>query len=248
MRERILIIEDDRKVGRALRDGLRGERYDVELADTGTDGLYRASTEHFDLILLDRGLPGMDGLDLLRTLRAHGKRMPVLVVTAKDAVEDRVAGLDAGADDYLVKPFAFPELLARVRVLLRADRHPPTPAVRLTVANLEMDLLTRKATRGGALIDLTGKEFQFLAFLVRNAEIVVSRDTIAAQIWDGFERNLWLDNAMDVHIGRIRKKVDADHVVKLIHTIAGLGFIVSEHAPENNRRESRAARTLASTE
>jgi DNA-binding response OmpR family regulator len=224
--ERVLVVEDDHKVAGALREGLRAERYMVEVSDSGAEGLLRASTEQFDLILLDRLLQELDGVTVLRTIRTNGVRTPVLMVTARDSVEDRVTGLDAGADDYLVKPFAFPELLARMRALLRHERFGTSTDVRLSVGDLEMDLIARTATRGGHSINLTAKEFQLLVLLVHNAGTVVSRDTLAQQAWPGFERNTWLDNAIDVHVGRIRKKVDADHDVAIIHTVRGLGFVV----------------------
>lgn len=224
--DRVLVIEDDPKVANALRDGLRTEGYHTEVAETGPEGMARASTEPFHLILLDRSLPGLDGLDLLRALRTQGVRTPVIMVTAKDSVDDRVQGLDTGADDYLVKPFAFEELLARMRTLLRPARASAPVDVRVAFEDLEMDLLARTVTRGETSATLTGKEFQVLAYLVQHAGTVVSRDALAHDAWTGFERNVWLNNVIDVHIARIRKKVDADHAVKLIHTVKGVGFIV----------------------
>lgn len=231
MSERVLVIEDDTKVARALGEGLRGEGYHVVIETSGTDGMQRACAELFDVIILDRCLPLVDGIDIVRTMRSHGARTPVIMVTAKDSVEDRVQGLDAGADDYLVKPFAFPELVARIRAVVRQERPVTGADVTLSIADLEMDLLARTVTRAGRVVDLTAKEFQLLAYLVHHAGMTVARDTLAEQAWGGFERNLWLDNAIDVHVSRIRKKVDDDHSVRLIHTIRGLGFVVSTTPP-----------------
>jgi two-component system copper resistance phosphate regulon response regulator CusR len=223
---RVLVIEDEAKVAQALREGLEHEHYEVTIAGTGEDGFFRASAEPFDLILLDVMLPGRDGLEVLRTLRMQGMRSPVLMLTARDAVEDRVRGLDAGADDYLVKPFAFPELIARMRVLLRRGRQ--ADSTRLAVADLELDLVARRATRAGRDLELTAREFDVLAFLVRHAGQLVSRDMLAQDVWKEFARATPLDNVLDVHMARIRRKVDADASVKLIHTVRGVGFTLKE--------------------
>jgi DNA-binding response OmpR family regulator len=223
---RVLVIEDETKVAQALRQGLEGEEYDVTVAETGEDGFFRAKSEAYDLILLDAMLPGRDGLEILRTLRTQGLRSPVLMLTARDAIDDRVRGLDSGADDYLVKPFAFPELLARMRVLLRRGRH--AEATRFTTADLELDLLSRQVTRAGRPLDLTAREFDVLAFLLRHAGQLVSRDMLAQEIWKGFSRATSLDNVIDVHMARIRKKVDSDFSVKLIHTVRGVGFTLRD--------------------
>jgi len=171
-------------------------------------------------------LPGRDGLEILQTLRARGFLLPVLVLTARDGVSDRVAGLDAGADDYLVKPFAFPELLARVRALLRRSRG--DQILRLTVADLVLDVTTREASRSGRPLDLTAREFELLEYLVRHNGVIVSREMLARDVWHETRRGTPLDNVIDVHIARLRKKVDLDSEAKLIQTVRGVGFIVRE--------------------
>jgi DNA-binding response OmpR family regulator len=225
---RILVVEDEEKVARALQEGLEAEAYDVTLAPTGEDGFFRASAEDFDLVILDLMLPGRDGLHILATMRQRGLQTPVLVLTARDAIEDRVHGLDSGADDYLVKPFAFPELLARVRALLRRGR--PDQVLRLKVADLEMDLVTRKVVRGPATLDLTMREFELLEYLLRHHRQLVSREMLARDVWKETARATPIDNVIDVHIGRLRKKVDAGGV-RLIHTVRGVGFVLREGEP-----------------
>jgi two-component system, OmpR family, copper resistance phosphate regulon response regulator CusR len=226
---RILVIEDESKVARAVRDGLRAEGYDAEVAATGDDGLTLARREPFDLVVLDLMLPGRGGLDVLSELRLAGDATPVLVLTARDTVADRVSGLDAGADDYLVKPFAFAELLARVRALLRRGR-PETPS-RLSVADLEVDPVARRATRAGRALPLTAREFELLEFLVRHQAEVVSREQIAREVWREPSRGTPLDNVIDVHIMRLRRKVDREAGARLIHTVRGVGFVVREEEP-----------------
>jgi DNA-binding response OmpR family regulator len=226
---RVLVIEDEPKVARALRQGLQGEHYDVEVAETGEDGFFRAVSRPFDVIILDLMLPGRSGLEILRTLRRQGHRTPVLVLTAKDAIEDRVVGLDSGADDYLVKPFAFTELLARIRALIRRGRS--MEAVRLRVADLELDVGTRKAVRAGEPVDLTAREFDLLEYLLRHDGEIVSREMLARDVWKEPSRGTPLDNVIDVHIARLRKKVDTEDRAKLIHTIRGVGFLVKLGEP-----------------
>ncbi|MCA1563703.1 MAG: response regulator transcription factor [Acidobacteria bacterium] len=221
---RVLVIEDEKKVARALQQGLQGEHYEVEVAETGEDGFFSALSRSFDVIILDVMLPGRSGLEILKTLRRQGHRTPVLVLTAKDAIEDRVVGLDSGADDYLVKPFAFAELLARVRALIRRGRS--IEPVRLRVADLEIDLVTRKAVRAGEPIDLTAREFDLLEYLLRHGEEIVSREMLARDVWKEPSRGTPLDNVIDVHIARLRKKVDTEGRAKLIHTVRGVGFLV----------------------
>jgi len=226
---RILVIEDEPKVARALCAGLRRAGYEVALAATGEEGFFAASAQAFDLILLDLMLPGRDGLEVLETLRRRGVGTPVLILTARDAVEDRVQGLDAGGDDYLVKPFAFPELLARVRVLLRRGR--PEEALRLGVADLAMDLLTRRVVRGERTLDLTVREFALLEYLLRHPGQVVSREMLARDVWKELSRGTPLDNVIDVNVARLRKKVDHGFPVKLLHTVRGVGFVIREGRP-----------------
>jgi two-component system, OmpR family, copper resistance phosphate regulon response regulator CusR len=226
---RILVVEDEQKVANALREGLEDERYDVVVERTGESAFFRLNTESFDLILLDLGLPGRDGLEILTTLRAKGVKTPVLVLTARDTLQDRVAGLDSGADDYLVKPFAFAELLARIRALLRRGRGAESP--RLAVGDLTMDLITRKVTRGGQPVELTVREFELLEYLLRYEGQVVSRETLARDVWKETARTTPLDNVIDVHIARLRRKVDVDRDVRLIHTVRGVGFMLREGEP-----------------
>lgn len=226
VRLRILVVEDELKVARALRESLEEEGCDVVLAATGEEGFFLASSEPFDVMILDRILPGRDGLEILATLRRQGWLTPVLVLTGKAAVADRVEGLDAGADDYLVKPFAFPELLARVRALARRSRG--DQLLRLVIADLVMDVADRKVTRGGQAIDLTPREFDLLGYLVRNKGVIVSREMVARDVWEEPVRGTPLDNVIDVHIARLRKKIDQEGASPLIHTIRGVGFIVRE--------------------
>jgi DNA-binding response OmpR family regulator len=223
---RVLVIEDDAKVAGAVRAGLAGEGYEAVVSATGEDGYFRATTEPFDAILLDLGLPGRDGLEVLASLRGRGLLIPVLVLTARDTVDDRVHGLDAGADDYLVKPFAFAELLARLRALLRRGR--PEEAIRLRVADLEIDPLTRAARRGNVPISLTAREFDLLAYLLRHQGHIVSREMLANDVWKEPTRGTPIDNVIDVHVTRLRRKVDQGFEPRLIHTIRGVGFMVKE--------------------
>ena len=226
---RILVVEDEQKVADALREGLEDERYDVVVERTGEGAFFRVNTETFDVVLLDLTLPGRDGLEILRALRQRRMETPVLVLTARDSLEDRVTGLDAGADDYLVKPFAFAELLARIRALVRRGRVADAP--RLVVGDLEMDLVTRRVLRGGRPVDLTVREFELLEFLMRYQGQVVSRETLARDVWKETARTTPLDNVIDVHIARLRRKVDLEHAVKLIHTVRGVGFMLREGEP-----------------
>jgi len=226
---RILVVEDEQKVANALREGLEGERYDVVVERTGENAFFRLTTEAFDLILLDLGLPGRDGLEILATLRDKGVKTPVLVLTARDTLQDRVAGLDSGADDYLVKPFAFAELLARIRALLRRGRSAESP--RLAVGDLTMDLITRKVIRSGSPVELTVREFELLEYLMRYEGQVVSRETLARDVWKETARTTPLDNVIDVHIARLRRKVDVERSVRLIHTVRGVGFMLREGEP-----------------
>jgi two-component system copper resistance phosphate regulon response regulator CusR len=223
---RLLLVEDEPKVARALRDGLEAEGYRLSVASTGEEGFFLASTSPFDLVILDRMLPGRDGLEILETLRRKGLLTPVLMLTARDAVEDRVAGLDAGADDYLVKPFAFAELLARVRALVRRGRG--DQMLRLTVADLVIDVPTRSVSRAGEPVEVTAREYALLEYLVRHKGTLVSREMLARDVWKETERCTPLDNVIDVHIARLRKRVDQGHPVRLIQTLRGVGFTVRE--------------------
>ncbi len=225
---RLLVVEDEQKVADALRDGLTGEGYDVVVARTGEEALSSVTTDTFDAILLDLTLPVRDGLEVLTTLREQQLLTPVIALTARDTVQDRVAGLDAGADDYLVKPFAFAEVLARVRAVLRRSR--PDDVRPLRVGDLEIDPSTRRVTRGDRSLELTAKEFDVLYHLAQHAHQVVSRETLAREVWRETARSTTLDNVMDVHISRLRRKVDHDAKVRLIHTIRGVGFTLRESA------------------
>jgi len=226
---RILVVEDEVKVANALKEGLEDERYEAVIAHTGEDAFFRINTEQFDVIVLDVMLPGRDGLQILTSLRKHGIDTPVLLLTARDTLEDRVAGLNSGADDYLVKPFAFAELVARIRALLRRGR--TTETLRLGIGDLDMDLVTRKVTRGGRIVDLTTREFELLEYLLRHHGQAVLRDTLAREVWKETTRGTPLNNVIDVHIARLRRKVDLDQPVKLIHTIRGVGFMLREGEP-----------------
>lgn len=223
---RILVIEDEQKLGRALREGLEAEQHGVALAHTGEEGFYLVQTQSFDLVILDVMLPGRSGIEILNAMRQHGLRTPVLMLTARDAVEDRVQGLDAGADDYLVKPFAFPELLARIRALSR--RGIPESSPRLRIADLELDVVGRSVTRDGQALDLTAREFELLEYLVRHQGHVVSREMLTRDVWKEAGRHTPLDNVIDVHVARLRRKVDERFHQKLVHTVRGVGFVVRE--------------------
>lgn len=226
---RILVVEDELKVANALKEGLEDEHYEVVVAHTGEDAFFRITTEKFDLILLDLMLPGRDGLQILASVRKSGIEIPVLLLTARDSLEDRVTGLNSGADDYLVKPFAFAELVARIRALLRRGRTADT--LRLGVADLNMDLVTRKVSRGNRTVELTAREFELLEYLLRHEGQVVLRDMLAREVWKETARGTPLNNVIDVHIARLRRKIDMDQGLKLIHTVRGVGFMLSEREP-----------------
>ncbi|TCP08378.1 heavy metal response regulator transcription factor [Caldimonas thermodepolymerans] len=226
---KILIVEDEPKTGDYLRQGLSEAGFVVDLAQDGADGLHLALQGEYDLVILDVMLPGLDGWQVLQSLRHRGLQMPVLFLTARDQLEDRVKGLELGADDYLVKPFSFAELLARVRTILRRGRSGNESTV-LRVADLELDLLRRRASRGGRRISLTAKEFGLLELLMRRHGEVLPRSLIASQVWDiNFDSDT---NVIEVAIWRLRAKIDEGHEVKLIHTVRGMGYVLE--APEEH--------------
>jgi DNA-binding response OmpR family regulator len=226
---RILVVEDEAKVAGALSEGLASEGYGVAVATTGEDAFFLASEQTFDLIVLDVMLPGRNGFEVLSALRKRSLQMPVLMLTARDAIEDRVVGLDRGADDYLVKPFAFAELLARIRALLRRGR--VDQVLRLKAADIEIDMVTRRAVRAHQVLALTVREFELLEYLVRHQSSIVSREMLARDVWKEPTRGTPLDNVIDVHMAHLRRKVDQDFPVKLIHTVRGVGFILQEGEP-----------------
>ncbi|HEX8964144.1 MAG TPA: heavy metal response regulator transcription factor [Rhodocyclaceae bacterium] len=220
---KLLIVEDEAKTGDYLRQGLGEAGFGVDLARNGPDGLHLAMTGDYSLVVLDVMLPGLDGWSVLQALRGAGKDLPVLFLTARDNVEDRVKGLELGADDYLVKPFAFSELLARVRTLLRRGSK-AKEADTLHVADLELDLLRRRVTRAGKRIDLTAKEFGLLELLMRRQGEVLPRSLIASQVWDmNFDSDT---NVIDVAVRRLRAKVDDEFTPRLIRTVRGMGYVI----------------------
>ena len=221
---RILVVEDEKKVARFIQQGLEEEHYAVDVSHDGAEGLSMAETGSYDVIVLDVMLPGKDGLEVTRELRAERVTTPILILTAKTATEDKVAGLDSGADDYLTKPFAFAELLARVRSLLRRGTQEKTNL--LAAADLELDTVSHRARRAGKNIELTAKEYALLEFLLRNKARVLSRTIIAEHIWDyHFDTGT---NLIDVYINHLRNKVDSGSELKLIHTVRGVGYVLKE--------------------
>ena len=226
---RILLVEDESQVASFIRRGLREEQYTVDVAEDGEQGAFLAQTNEYDLIILDWKLPKMNGIDVLRALRADGITVPILLLTGKDTLQDKVVGLDAGADDYLTKPFGFEELLARVRALLRR-RGDMIPTV-LQVADLELDSLRHCVSRSGEKIDLTSREYSLLEYLLRNTDRVVTRTMLAEHVWEhDFDP---LSNVIDVHVARLRRKIDHDHEAKLLQTVRGKGYILQSPASTN---------------
>ena len=217
---RVLVVEDDRRLCGIIKRGLTEEGYAVDVAHDGEDGEYIGETTPYDLILLDIMLPSKDGIEVCRELRSKKVNTPILMLTAKSAVEDRVRGLDAGADDYLAKPFAFDELLARVRTLLR--REASSKSSRIQVGDLVLDTLTREVWRGQRPIELTNKEYMILTYLMRHPNVVVTRTMIEEHAWD-YEFD-GMSNIIDVYIGRLRRKIDGEGEGSLIHTIRGAGY------------------------
>jgi len=219
---RILLVEDDSSVASFIARGLQEEQYAVDIARDGEEGFLMADSIPYDLIILDVMLPKLDGLTVCRRLRSHRNLTPILLLTARDAVEDRVTGLDMGADDYLTKPFAFPELVARVRVLLRRGSA-PQPST-LKIADVELDPITHRVWRGGEEIPLTNKEYALLEYLLRNENRVLTRTAIIEHVWDiHFDS---LTNIVDVHIRSLRAKIDKDFSPPLIHTVRGVGYVL----------------------
>ncbi|CAO3417450.1 Two-component transcriptional response regulator SMc02366, LuxR family [Azospirillum doebereinerae] len=218
---KILVIEDDQQAASYLAKGLKEAGNVVDVANDGKEGLYLAGAEHYDVMVVDRMLPGRDGLSLVQVLRAAGNDTPVLFLSALGSVDDRVKGLKAGGDDYLTKPFAFSELLARIEVLVRR-RGAAQPQTRLAVADLELDLLSRSVKRAGRTIDLLPREFALLEYMMRNAGSVVTRTMMLENVWDyHFDPQT---NVIDVHIARLRQKIDKDFPTPLIHTVRGAGY------------------------
>ena len=223
---KILIVEDEPKTGDYLQQGLAEAGFVADLARNGPDGLHLALSEEYELVVLDVMLPGLDGWQVLREMRRAGRPMPVLFLTARDQVEDRVKGLELGADDYLVKPFAFSELLARVRTLLRRGKVKEHETLR--AADLELDLIRRRVTRAGKRIDLTAKEFALLELLLRRQGEVLPRSLIASQVWDmNFDSDT---NVIEVAVRRLRAKIDDEFEPKLIHTVRGMGYVLETPA------------------
>lgn len=229
---RLLLVEDDVRIARFVAKGLREQSYAVDVAVSGEEALYQAAINTYDLVVLDVMIPAPDGFAVCRELRKSGQRMPILMLTARDAVEDRISGLDHGADDYLTKPFEFRELLARLRALLR--RTGGLQPAQLAVADLVVDTAGQNVSRGGRVISLTAKEYALIEFLARNAGRVVGRSEIAEHVWD--EEFDPFSNLIEVYVNRVRRKIDAGSVKPLLHTRRGSGYVLS---PTNEASESK---------
>jgi two-component system, OmpR family, copper resistance phosphate regulon response regulator CusR len=221
---RVLVVEDEEKLALSLQAGLQAEQYSVRISYTGEDGFYLAESQPFDLLILDIMLPGRNGIEIVGTLRKQGNKMPVLLLSARHAIQDRVLGLDTGADDYLVKPFALPELLARVRALLRRGQE--VVSQNLALEDLEMNMAERSVTRTGRHLDLTTREYDLLRYLLIHKCRVVSREMLAREVWKETGRHTPIDNVIDVQIVRLRRKLDEPFVPKLLHTVRGVGFVL----------------------
>jgi two-component system, OmpR family, copper resistance phosphate regulon response regulator CusR len=226
---RVLVVEDDPRIAVGLSTVFADSGFDVATAPDGEDGYFRLTTELFDLLVLDVGLPGRDGFSVLQALRQSNRDVPVLILSSHNDVDHRVRGLRVGADDYMTKPFEVSELLARADALLRRGRN--GVALRLKVGDLFMDLVNRHVTRGERPIELTVREFELLEYLMRHGNGIVSRDMLARDVWKECNRVTPLDNVIDVHIARLRKKIDGGPSPKLIHTVRGVGFCLSESEP-----------------
>jgi len=238
---RLLLVEDDARIARFVAKGLREQTYAVDVATTGEDALYQAAINTYDLVILDVMIPGRDGFEVCGELRKSGQCMPILMLTARDAVEDRITGLDRGADDYLTKPFEFRELLARLRALLR--RSGELRPAKITIADLVLDTAEQSASRGGRPITLTAKEYALLEFLARNAGRVVGRAEIAEHVWD--ETFDPFSNLIEVYVNRVRRKIDAEPAKPLLHTRRGAGYIFGSAADSpssDTGEESSSAR------
>lgn len=227
---RVLLVEDEAPLRETLAARLKRDGFAVDAAGDGEEGLFLGREVPFDVAIIDLGLPKMSGMDLVKHLREDGQRYPILILTARSSWQDKVQGLKYGADDYLVKPFAFAELVARIRALVRRGRS-AADAPRLALADLEVDLITRRVVRGGRPVDLTVREFELLEYLLRHNGQVVPREALARDVWKETARTTPLDNVIDVHIARLRRKVDNDQRVKLIHTVRGVGFLMREGEP-----------------
>jgi DNA-binding response OmpR family regulator len=228
---RVLLVEDEHLVLESLEQTLGQEGYETVSATTGEEGFFLANTQTFDLVLLDIELPGRNGLEILRAMRIRGMNTPVILCSVRDGVQDKVVGLDTGADDYMVKPVAGPELLARIRAILRRGRS--DEVLRRKCGDLVMDLANRTVTRAGKLITLTAREFELLEYLLRHSGQTVTREMLARDVWQESERATSIDNVIDVHIAHIRKKIDHGHARKLLHTMRGVGFQLKVPAPES---------------
>ncbi len=220
---RILVVEDEKKIAAVIATALRREGHAVDVSHDGTDGFVMANTEPYDLAIIDRMLPGLNGIDIVKKLRANDRPVPILLLTALGTVEDKTAGLDSGADDYLVKPFAIDELLARTRSLLR--RPPLSHGSILTVGELSLDPKTKQVSRTGSVIELTAKEFALLEYLMRHPEQILSKDTLIEHVWD-FDADI-LPNNVEAYIKQLRKKIDKPFKKPLIHTARGFGYKIS---------------------
>ncbi len=226
---RLLIIEDDRKIAEFIQKGMRESAYSVDLANNGKDGLFLATTENYDVLIIDRMLPALDGLTVLKTLRGSGNLVPALILSALGEVDDKVAGLRAGGDDYLVKPFAFSELLARVEVLMRRAHNLSTNAAsetQLIVGDLRLDLLSRKVYRASQEVELQAREFRLLEYMMRHKNQVITRTMLLEHVWDyNFDPQT---NVIDVHISRLRSKIDNNFETPIIRTVRGAGYTIEE--------------------